>query len=556
MTARIRSFSWIWLPVLLAASVATSSRAAELKPVAVISFAGYDALKADLNFIGELIEAPALGDSLEGLLALVTRAQGLAGLKKDSPIGAYVVLGDKPTDAPRVSLFVPVSDVNQLLDAASAVVTETADEGEGFKRLKLKQGPDLFIIEQDGWAFVGQSKSQLGDLPDDPLKLLGDLPKKYDFAVRFNPAATPKPLIEMGLDLIRQGIEESSLPNETEEEAAARKKTAEEMIAEFQEGFEQLDTFTLGLAVDDKTRSVYVDGTYVMKSGSEYAAALNKAAAAKTPSTMAGFADPEAVGHLHFMQLLPEKDQKNVTKLIGEGRKQLQKLADEVPEEHRSQIKASMDDLMDVAEATNKVGMLNGGALMIGEGPYSFVAGLRVGAGKKLEKAVTNIIDEVKKSPGAPPFEFEAESKDGLSFHTVVIPIEEEEAAAFFGDEATLALAFAEDVVYVAFGDEPVQDILNLKAASKQGGSRTLPSGELQVHLAPIVATIAETARGDDAKQLLETAAESLEKSEKDAVQLTSRYVQNGETVRFEIQEGIIKAFGSLAMKAGMRAGR
>ena len=99
-----------------------ASASAEMKPVVVVSFAGYDALVADLNFIGELSETPQLAQSLEGILALVTRAQGLVGLDKSKPIGAALSLSE--SGQPQVVAFVPVSDSEKLLDALQGLIPE------------------------------------------------------------------------------------------------------------------------------------------------------------------------------------------------------------------------------------------------------------------------------------------------------------------------------------------------------------------------------------------------------------------------------------------------
>ena len=86
---------------------AARAGAAEAKPVAVVSFAGYDALKKDLGFIGEISGTPELAQAAEGMLAIVTRFQGLAGLDKTKPIGAAIFLSEEKK--PSGYLFIPVA---------------------------------------------------------------------------------------------------------------------------------------------------------------------------------------------------------------------------------------------------------------------------------------------------------------------------------------------------------------------------------------------------------------------------------------------------------------
>lgn len=550
MNIRSRGLMRVWAVAALVGlvSVVAPTSAAESKPVAVISFAGYDAFKSDLNFIGELTGNPAMGDSLDGLVALFTRAQGLVGLKKNQPIGASIALGEDAQ--PKVAVFVPVSDASKLLDALQAAVPQVEDAGDDFKKLKLQNGPALYLIEQNGWAFLGQSKDQLSDLPKDPAALLGDLPKNYDLAVKINAANVPEPLVQWAVAQMRQGIDESKRPGESDDDFETRKEISGKALEQMVDALEQVDAVTLGLAVDSKTRSVYFDVNYAMKDGSELAEQINGFASSNVRSKLGGFADPDAVINFHFLEKVAEKDVAKVGEVFEMARKQAAEKIDEGPtdDEIKKLLKEAVSGLIDSAEATLKTGTVNGGFVMQGEGPYSFVAGMNAADGKKVEKAVTTMIEAAKKSPKAPPFEFETSEEEGLSFHTVDIPIPDEQAAVFLGDEVTLAFAFGKNSVFVALGEDPMEDVLAVLEGSKQ--TKDIPPGQLQVHLAPLTATAAELA-DDENKPLLEQAAAALEESEKDMIQIVAKYVRNGETVRFEVQEGVIRAFGALAMKAG-----
>ena len=49
----------------------------EMKPMIVLSFAGYSELISDLDLVGEATGNPDLGQGIEGLLQLMTQGQGL-----------------------------------------------------------------------------------------------------------------------------------------------------------------------------------------------------------------------------------------------------------------------------------------------------------------------------------------------------------------------------------------------------------------------------------------------------------------------------------------------
>ena len=61
---------------------AEETPAAGLKPLVTVSFAGYDELRADIEFVGKLGNNPQLAQGLEGMLKDMTQGQGLTGLHR------------------------------------------------------------------------------------------------------------------------------------------------------------------------------------------------------------------------------------------------------------------------------------------------------------------------------------------------------------------------------------------------------------------------------------------------------------------------------------------
>jgi len=69
----------------------------EMKPIATVSFAGYDRLKADIGVIGRLVGNPKLADMLEMMLKGKTQGKGLTGLDTKRPWG--VAFSARPGNA-------------------------------------------------------------------------------------------------------------------------------------------------------------------------------------------------------------------------------------------------------------------------------------------------------------------------------------------------------------------------------------------------------------------------------------------------------------------------
>ncbi|HEY5311259.1 MAG TPA: hypothetical protein VIK18_02025, partial [Pirellulales bacterium] len=181
---------------------AVTSPAATMKPVLVVSLASYDELHADIDFLGKSSDNPDLVNGIDGLIALATQLQGLAGLDKARPLGAAVL-----SDGVQFQMlaFVPVKNIKQLFSVLSGMVGAAEKTGDHQWRISTRAGT-AFIKEQGGWAFVAQLEDNLNDLPADPAALLAELPKHYDLAVRVHVQGIPEPLRDMLLDQLKQKL--------------------------------------------------------------------------------------------------------------------------------------------------------------------------------------------------------------------------------------------------------------------------------------------------------------------------------------------------------------
>lgn len=547
--------SALWLMCFVSALLPVAAQA-QNKPVAVVSFAGYDALIADLNYVGELSGAPQLAQSLEGILALVTRAQGLAGLDKSKPIGASLTLSEG--GAPTPLIFIPVTDVDKLLDALQGVVPNVEDLGDGFSKIRLPNGLPLVMKVSEGWAFLSMSQESLADLPKDPAKLLGDLPAKYDLAVQLNIQNIPAPLLQFAIDQVNRGAEPGlrQKDGESDTDYETRKKFTEATLEQVTQAIEEIDHITVGYAIDKKEEGALLDLELTVKEGGKLAKQLIAAKEAAKPSKLAGFADEEAVANFHFTSPILEDDAKTILGAIEMGREQAAKKIDESEDlegqDIKDAVKKMVSDIFDVAAATIEGGQVNGAAAIYGEGPFElFAAGLVVDA-KKLEKVVKKAVELFGDAPDFPDVEFDADEKGGVTYHNITVPVADPEAQKVFGEEVTISLGFGKNLVVVAVAEEDgVESAAEIVADN--AGADELPPAQLQVRLGPIVQFAVDN--DEDAKKPAKELAELLADVEHDHVSFVTDYIPNGQRTRISIEEGLLQAFGK-AVVAGMQGGR
>jgi hypothetical protein len=551
---RVAAVAALALPV-----AAPSAVLAETKPVVVVSLAGYDALIGDLNFMGELSGTPQLAQSLEGILALVTRAQGLVGLDKTKPIGASVSISEDGQPVPLV--FVPVTDSEKLLDALQGLVPEVEDLGDDILRLKPINSPSVFMKEAEGWAFLSNSQDNLDDVPANPGRILGDLAKKYDLAVEINVGNVPQPYIDMAVGQMKQGAQGGlkQLPDEDDETYRVRKEFVERYLGQVSDVLEELDRITFGFAIDSKTRNSYLDVSVTVEPGGKMAGQFAAAAKSGKTTKFAGLADKDAVANLHFTSPVMEEDKEVLLEVLEMGRKEAAKQIDEDESidgaSTKQAVREMATDFFDVVEATVKGGTLNGGAVMLGDGPFELVLGGLVVDARKLEKAVKRAVDMFGQAPEFPPVKLNAAEHDGVTFHTLTVPAPDDEFSKILGDEITVALGFGDDRIVIAAGENPVKAASGVLDKSKGGAGAKLPPVQLQLKLAPLVKLGAEADSDETNKAMAELIAKLLEESEKDHINVTSQIVPNGSTMRIEIEEGVLEAFGKAA-KQGMARGR
>ena len=537
----------------------------EIKPVAVASFSGYAELKRDLEYLSTASGNPDMANQLEGMLALFTQGQGLAGLEQDKPWGATAALPEGGFGAPNVIAFLPVSDVQKLLGALAAITGEPVDKGDGVLEIK-KEGNAVYVKEQDGWVYVAQTPDALGNLPADPLKLLGGMQEEYDLALRINIQNVPQALRDMAVDAMKMQVERSlqqaaEKAEADDEETQLQPQIARHQVENLAKVINDLDAITLGFSIDSEGKRVLIDLNMTAVEGSDTAKQLS--AVSNSASKFAGFLMPEAMLTAHVNSVAEESDIEQSLAMVDQLRSHIMESIDEdedLPDdEAKDLVKGLVGEVLDVAEATVKNGRFNAGLAVVGEGPLTIVAGGKVVDGEQLEEVARKLVKLAETEPGFPEVKFDVDEHEGVKFHSVSIPLpddeESEKARQVFGEEALVTVGFGPESVYIAIGDDGLETIKAVMDQSAKAGSEERPPLEITLGLSPLLKLASQQ---EDSNPGLAMMAESLKEDGLDHLKIAVKPIENG--VRYEIQgeEGIIKLIGSgakLATAAGGAGG-
>jgi hypothetical protein len=479
----------------------------------------------------------------------------LQGLDTKKPAGVYLqIAGPQPTGV----AFVPVTNLDMVLQQLENNNVEVEDAGDGLKKINLPQRA-IYLKENNGWVFISDSEDNLTDLPADPSQMLGGLNKTYNLAFQLNVRSIPEELVDTAISEIKNGLE-LDLENETDEEKKRLKETVgRQSLEQFTRLVRESDQITVGWGVDSKAGRTFFDFGMTAVAGSKLAEQMN--AYKKMKSNFAGLELADAAATLRFTAPIAKEDIAQATEGLKAVREQAlagiekdENLSDEDAKKAATQIVTALFDLV---TATFEAGKVDGGAaIMLEDTSVKVVAGGFVADGKVIQDQLKKLVELAKESGNdevaIDNIEFNAAKYQNIDLHTfsVPVPADEEQAQEVFGENLDVVVGTGKQSAYLAFGDESMallKRVIDVSAASAQ---KEIVPFQLNVSLAPIMAFAASLDDDATVKMLSET----IKKSEgKDHVRITQKTIDRGTIVRLEIEEGVLQLIGAAAKAQNQR---
>jgi hypothetical protein len=379
----------------------------------------------------------------------------------------------------------------------------------------------------------------------------------------------PENYRQFAIQAMKAGMDQqlAKQEEESDEEFETRKQTAEAQMKQMEQMINEIDTITLGWAVDAEQERTFLDFIYLVQPDSKLDRQL--AAYKDTKTNFAGFYQPDAAATATFaMKADPkliaediEQFQAGMQQMRSQFNKAVDGSEDIDNEEAKEAIKTAAADWFDALEATMKAGRFDGGAaLHLGAESLTLVAGVhlkdpeKIVAGlKKMEEAAKN--NEDSKFPG---IQWDAAKHGDVTFHTITVPIPEEQDAprALLGDQADIAIGIGPEAVYLAVGRHNLEAVNKAIDASAADQEKPVPPFELAVSLTPIMAMAASQADDPQQKAILGNVADMLknEAQGRDHIRIVGHVVPNGLRYRMEAEEGVLRAIGKATAEAQRQA--
>jgi len=534
----------------LAADMTAPAYGQSAKPIIVASLAGTDEVLSDILY---LTESAGVGDF--GRFAALMASPYTAPMDKSRPTGVCMTLEGE--DDVRVLSFLPVKDLKMLLMTLEEQIGKPEELGSGVLKVAGSGPAPMFIKEADGWAFIANRQDHLDDLPKDPVALLDGLDKKYTLAVRVNVGNIPAGFREMAVSQLQQGLQDRVAQELNSDQAEAMENLGGLAVESITRLIQDSDQLTLGWEVDKTGKKTYLDVNFTAREGTELAKEMDLIKEGK--SSFAGFLLPDAAMTFHGHGTSSAAEIEQVSAMLAQLRGQAMKgIAEDsklANDEERQIAKDVVNKLLDVADATIKAASVDCGAsLVLKPGSLGFVAGGFVADGEKLADAVKKLAGlAAKKDPNFPGINFDAETYEGVTFHTAKIPlekVEDENVRAILGDPLELVIGTGKTSAYVAFGKEPSRLLKNVLDASAADSGKQLPPSQLRISLSPILTFVAAADSNPQIKMALDAAKEY---AGSDAISLTAIPIKNGCAMRLELEEGVLKAIGGAVKGAQQR---
>ncbi|QDU87164.1 hypothetical protein Pla175_05200 [Pirellulimonas nuda] len=525
----------------------------KMTTVVAAAVSSYDNLMGDISYLAKVSGNPDSVQMLQGTAGMFTQP-----VDKKKPWG-FLMQTDGAQFVPLLCL--PMKDFDAAMQMLAATGVEPDDLGDGvFEAQVPGQAQSVYIKQQGPWALLSNLPDAFGGAPADPGPMFTEMAKGYSISVKAMVQNIPPMYRQVAIGSLREGIEAGleQEPDESDETFAKRQELAELQLANIERLFTEFDTATIGWGVDQSAGKTFLDVVYTVVPGSKLAEQVAVYQNSKTD--FAGFIDPAAAMTMGLaVENSPELMQSDIEQMkltLATVREKAENEIDNDPslpnDEAREVMKSALGDVMEVVEATVSAGKMDAGAkVMLSDASATITAGGHVVNPEKIETALRKLVKLSEGKPDFPGVKWNAATHAGVSFHTMSLPIPADAAPArkLFGETVSVALGIGESELYLAAGSDYMDAMKSAIDASKASPGKKSDPLMMVMSLKPFIATAQAVAPPNpEAAAVLDMLSDALEDAEgSDRILMTQQYITDGIKMRFEMEEGVLKAIGAAA---------
>jgi len=525
-------------------------------PVAVGVLAGYNAVKADIAYVGKLADNPDLAVGLEALLKLMTSNKGLEGLDLDRPWVLAIFPGDTEEETGGC-LYLPVTDAKALAAALQPYIGDREKVEDGIFKFSPAKGDPFYVFSQGQWLKIGPKIESVKLGPDTPEKLIPASAKGYDISLTIDLRNLPPGLLEKAKAKMRKDAQKdlARKPHESETEHFIRKTLIEGVLSCADTLISDTEMLVYGATLDAEAQQAYLDSMFVAKKGSKLAKEL--AALDDQPSRFTSIALPDATFSAHVNSTIAALSVKSLTPLSDAIRKSAKEEleGEDKPEEEKQIIRKLIDAGVDVAHQTLGSGRLNAAfSARLKPDAVTLLAGGYLAETEKAEEAVNTVIAIAiaEKPELGSIIKTDTGEYKGVRLHEAHLPIGEDEdnreaIVRAVGEKLDVTVGFGEQGVYAAAGRDGAKVMKKAIAGSLDQPKPTIPA-EATLSVLSLMEFVAEAGEKEKERADAARAVEILKKVRgKDHVRMTVTPIDRGLRTRILFEEGLLRLLGAAA---------
>ncbi len=524
------------------APAGTEASANATDPVLIVTLGSLDKLMQDANYITGVVGQPQLG----GLFSMIAGSY-FQGLEMDQPIGVLVPLVD---GVPQPIAVLPTSDIKSILKRVEAQTGGPADELDDGTMVISMGANTIFIRQKGAWAALAPRKELLNFAPMDPSSLFDGMGNDYDIAVRLKVQQVPLETRNMLVGQMRQGFEQA-MQKQKGVDAAQTRDLATSSMKQLEQFINDTDELNVGLNIDRNEQYVSIDSSFTAVDGSKLASLYSGSHA--IPSQFASVIRSNAAAYYHAATSIGPEAIEQTRMSLKSSMKSVSAMLegqDDLTPGQADDIKIMIDQIVELSVKSISEGRADMGALLLtAEDSFQFVFGAFVADGDEAAQIVKDVAAKLENEPGAPRFEFDRSTYEGVAMHLVEadVPEKEDEARKVFGDKLQVHVGTGEKSVYLAIGKDCESLMKELINDSDSDSSADRPIGQLNVKLKPIL----EFAQSIESNEAIAAMIEELARSSDEGmITMIQDGIENGQATKITIGEGLLKAVGAAAQKA------
>lgn len=533
---------YLWLAVLLGCCSASS--AAEIQPIAVLSFSGYERVVEDLEYLGQTAKNPQLCSAVAMWLQQQTGVERLEGLDRARPLG--ILIGTDGLVVAPIAFF-PVRDLPAFLASLAPVIGEPAAVSPGV--WKIGRGELTGYIKQHGdWASLAQSIETV-DWAAQPPGLLGSLPQTYDAALQINLQRVPEVFRTLAIDLIRLEMKKElpRRPDETPTQHALREQTAQWRFRLLEQLLTQSEQITLGWSIDKTARQATFDLLLIPKADSRLASQMSLLR--RTRTRFAGLSLPDSPLTGHFALALDAAQVQRTGEELAAARPTILKLIDEADwltsDDDKQTVQGLVGSLWDAIQGTVQTGAVDIALAAQGsQPPVNLVAAAHVGQGDALEQMLARLADLGKNDPRFAGFQLDVARLRDVPVHAVLLGDARNAPFVYklLGESPRLLVACQKDTLWLAAGPQ-AQEALQRAMDRKES---TVAPVEITARLGTLTTLAANVVEPAELQTMLRALGFGLAGGD-DRLHLTLEAADQSVRLRITAQEGVLRA-GALGL--------